>query len=92
VGLDRVELTVRLAQPGFLQLSHAWFPSTIVTLNGNTVQPLRGALDLIVLPVGAGTSEIVLRDGLTTARWVGLILSAVGLLLGRVDGIPDMRF
>ena len=81
VGLDRVELAIELAQDGFLQLAHPWFPSTIVTVNGVAVQPLRGALDLLVLPVRAGLSVITLRDRLTPARTAGLFVSGAGLLL-----------
>ena len=80
VGLERVELRLRATSPGFVQVSHPWFPSTLVLVNGAAVQPMRGALGLIVLPVAAGETTIVLDDGPTRVRTLSAVLSLAGLL------------
>ena len=82
VTLDRVGLEVEADAPGWVQMAHPWFPSTIVTVNGQQVTPLRGTLDLMVVPVPAGISTIGLQDGPTPVRrasvWVSL--ACLGLL------------
>jgi hypothetical protein len=80
VGLDRVALDVELGEPGFVQLAHPWFPSTSVTVNGKAVEPIRGALDLLVLPLPSGLSAIRLQDRLTPARKSGIAVSFAGLM------------
>lgn len=79
VGLDRVTMRVAANGPGWVQLAHPWFPSTRVTMNGERVVPLRGALNLIVLPVSAGSTVIELRDGWTTVRLLSSLASLAGL-------------
>ena len=83
VTLDRVGLQVETDAPGWVQLAHPWFPSTVVTVNGQQVMPLRGTLDLMVVPVAAGVSTIGLHDGSTPIRRASVWISLVGLgLLG----------
>lgn len=79
VELDRVRLEVRLDAPGFVQLAHPWFPSTVVRVNGTVVSPLRGTIDLMVLPLSSGTSVITLEEGTTTVRQMSLVASGTGL-------------
>ncbi len=80
VGLQSVTLSVTAGSPGYVQLSHPWLPSTVVTLNGAVVQPIRGTIGLMVLPVQAGQSVITLREGGTAARRASLLVSLAGLL------------
>ena len=80
VSLDRVRLQVETDGAGYAQLAHPWFPSTVVTINGQEVQPIRGTIDLIVVPLQPGVSVIELHDGTTAAR----SLSTWGSLLGLV--------
>ncbi|MFO1027483.1 MAG: hypothetical protein U1E70_20085 [Acetobacteraceae bacterium] len=81
VGLDTVRAEVETDGPGYVQLAHPWFPSMRVTINGQAVQPIRGSIDLLVVPLPAGQSVIVLHDGWTAMRLASAGISAVGLLL-----------
>ncbi len=81
VGLDTVRLTVETDEPGYVQLSHPWFPSMRVTVNDQAVQPLRGAIDLMVVPIQPGRSTITLRDGWTPVRRISAFISVLGVLL-----------
>jgi hypothetical protein len=80
VTLDRVRLEVEANAPGYVQLAHPWFPSTRVTVNGSTVQPLRGAIELLVVPIGAGVSVIELQDGWTGIRRLSAAMSLLGII------------
>ena len=83
VTLNRVGLQIETNGPGWVQLAHPWFPSTVVTVNGQQVTPLRGTLDLMVVPVAAGVSTIGLQDGTTPIRRASVWVSLAGLgLLG----------
>lgn len=81
VGLDTVSLQVQSDGAGYVQLAHPWFPSTIVTVNGTATKPLRGALDLMVLPIGRGLSVIQLHEGWTAIRRLSLLATLAGLVL-----------
>jgi hypothetical protein len=81
VGLDTVRLTVETDEPGYVQISHPWFPSMRVTVNDQAVQPLRGAIDLMVVPIQPGRSTIILRDGWTPVRRISAFISVFGVLL-----------
>lgn len=81
VTLDRVSLTIDSDAPGFVQLAHPWFPSTRVSLDGQAVLPWQGSAGLMVLPLPAGHSTIILRDGWTPVRRLAAWLSAAGVLL-----------
>ncbi len=80
VSLDRVFLKIKSDRNGYAQLAHPWFPSTLVTINGDTVQPIRGAINMLVVPIATGPSEIVLRDGPTTTRTIASIVSILGFV------------
>lgn len=79
VGLTSVTLQVEADAPGFVQLSHPWFPSTRVTVNGVATQAIRGTIDLMVVPIQPGISVIELRDGWTAIRWASAMVSLCGL-------------
>lgn len=93
------EQTVRLAiesdRAGYVQLAHPWFPGLRVTVNGVAVQPLRGSLDLMVLPLAAGTSDIAIQPFTTRVRAVSDLASggflAVALVVGAVLARPSAR-
>ncbi len=73
-------MAVQTAVPAWVQLAHPWFPSTVVRVNGIPVTPLRGTLDLLVVPVPAGTSRIDLQDGTTPVRVLSALVSLAALL------------
>jgi hypothetical protein len=79
--LQTVSLTVAADRAGFVQLAHPWYPGTEVRVNGQVVQPMRGAFNLIVLPIGPGETVITLRPRITPATRLALALSGGGLLL-----------
>lgn len=81
VDLDAVRLEVETDQPGYAQLAHPWFPSMQVTVNGRPVTPIRGSIDLTVVPLQPGRGVIVVRDGWTTIRLLSAAVSGVGLIL-----------
>ena len=80
VTLDRVAMRVEAAGAGWVQLAHPWFPGTAVTVDGRPVAPLRGTIGLLVLPVAAGVSEIVLQAVTTGVERASLWASAAGVL------------
>jgi len=79
VGLTVVTLRVEADAPGYVQLSHPWFPSTKVTVNGAAIQPLRGSIDLMVVPIQPGSSLIELHEEWTFVRFVSALTSLFGL-------------
>ncbi len=80
VGLTSVALRVEADAPGYVQLSHPWFPSTRVTVNGVAAQAIRGTIDLMVVPIPSGVSVIELREGWTAIRRISALVSLCGLL------------
>jgi hypothetical protein len=61
VELERVRMEVESGRPGFVQLAHPWSPALTAFVNGERATAMQGSLDLIVLPVPAGSSTIELR-------------------------------
>jgi len=57
VNIDRVWLKLYSEHPGYIQLSHTWYPYLLVIHNGQPVIPLRSTMNLIVLPVADGLNE-----------------------------------
>ena len=80
VGVDDMILTVSSDRPGFAQIAHPWFPTTIVTVNGQAVRPLRGATDFVVVGIDHGESVIRLRSGFSVVEKASGIVSMTGLL------------
>lgn len=95
VHLDKVELDVFSPGPAYAQLAHPWFPSISLEINGSAVQPLRGTLDLIVVPLQQGMNQITLRDDWTPVRFGAAMISLVGFLVtlcaSLVLGLRDLR-
>ncbi len=81
VSLNHVRLAVTANGDGYVQISHPWFPSTVVTVNGQTMRPLDGTLGLMVLPIHAGASIIAWHEGSTPLRDASLAISVAGLVL-----------
>jgi hypothetical protein len=81
VSLERVVLRIESDAPGYVQLSHPWYPDTEVRMDGKKIAPLRGAFDLMVLPLHAGTSEIDIRPLVTPLRLGLASLSCLALLV-----------
>lgn len=54
VEAQLVRMRLLLPEAGFVQLAHPWYPFQAVTVDGQAVTPLRGTLNLLVLPMGAG--------------------------------------
>jgi hypothetical protein len=54
VEAQRVEMRLLLPEAGFVQLAHPWYLFHSVTVDGQAVTPLRGTLNLLVLPLAAG--------------------------------------
>jgi hypothetical protein len=80
VSLEKVALRIESDVPGYVQLSHPWYPDTEVLVDGKKIVPLRGALDLMVLALHPGTNDIEIRPSTTPLR-LGLAgLSCLALL------------
>lgn len=54
VEAQLVRMRLRLPEAGFVQLAHPWYPFQAVTVDGQAVTPMRGTLNLLVLPMAAG--------------------------------------
>jgi hypothetical protein len=81
VSLEQVRLRIESDLPGYVQLSHPWYPDTEVLVDGKKIVPLRGALDLMVLALHPGTNDIEIRHSTTLLR-LGLAgLSCLALLV-----------
>ncbi len=81
VTVSTVTAKVTANGPGYVQLSHAWFPGNEVRVNGSVAQPLEGALHLVIVPIGQGTSRIEIGPRETPVRQVSAAISLGGLLL-----------
>lgn len=80
VGLRRVSLQVSSDRPAWIQLAHPWFPGNELRINGQVVEPLKGALNLIVAPIPAGDTQIELLPRPTSARNLAVQVSIAALL------------
>ena len=92
VSLTTVALAITTDQPGYVQISHPWYPGTDVTINGSPVVPLRGAVNLMVLPLAKGDNVIQLSPRNTTVLKVSAAVSGAGLLIAfAVTGLMMVR-
>lgn len=83
----RVLLSVVADRPGLLRLAHPIYPTETVTRNGQPVPIVGDVMSFIVLPIVAGTNEIVVSAhpsvlrrvclGITCATVVGLLVMLV---------------
>ena len=81
VGEQSVRLTLSADQPGYVQITHPWYPGTVVLDNGQPIDPMQGALDLMVLPVTSGQHTIVIMPAMTRIESISLAISLVALVL-----------
>ncbi len=84
VVLQKVEMQIMASGPGYAQLSHPWYPANEVRINGKPVAPFRGAFDLLVVPIQAGTNDIEIRPVTTPVRHYSAIASAAMLIIACV--------
>jgi 6-pyruvoyl-tetrahydropterin synthase related domain len=91
VSLGKVTAVVTVDGPGYVQLSHPWFPSNVVRVNGVVVTPIESALHLVVVPLMAGSNSIEITPSVTSIRVLSagvsaaaaaaiLLIAAVGML------------
>jgi len=81
VTLDTVRVSLSSANPGFVRLSHAWYPNLQATINGETVAILPDAMGFVVVPISAGLSRIELQPGREPGAAAGWGVSAAATLL-----------
>lgn len=81
VTVSTVRAAVSANGPGYVQLSHAWFPGNTVRVNGKVVQPLESALHLVVVPISSGTSRIEIAPRETSVRRLSAAISLAALLI-----------
>ena len=80
VGLRRVFLRVSSDRPAWIQLAHPWFPGNELRINSQVVEPLKGALNLVVVQIPAGDTRIELLPSPTPARSLAVQVSYTALL------------
>jgi hypothetical protein len=90
VSMQSVDLTVTTSGPGYVQISHPWFPSNEIRVNGVRVEPIESSLSLLVLPLAAGTSVITIGPAASSVLTLSFILSGIGFvalgILGPICG------
>jgi hypothetical protein len=79
VSLGALTADVTVDLPGYVQLSHAWFPGNVVRVNGTVVTPIEGALHLVVVPLQPGASHIEIATSVTPVRQLSFAVSAAAL-------------
>lgn len=83
VEAQRVRIALRVPQAGYVQLAHPWYPFQRTTVDGQAVAPLRGTLNLLVLPVPAGAHVVEIaaeRSALRRGFGFGCALLFVGVV------------
>lgn len=91
VSLSSISMTIEADGPGFVQLAHPFFPALSITSNGRHVQPMEGAVDLIVLPLATGRNAIEIRPGTTPIRVASAGVSGAALILGLMAALLRVR-
>ena len=78
-GYESADFQVAFAQPGSLILHQFFFPAWRVLVDGLQV-PVRfeGTLGLLAVDVDAGEHKVEVIWGVTTAVWIGRVLTAAG--------------
>lgn len=76
--LKEVKLDVEVNVAGFLQLSYPYYRFLNIMVDGKTVEPLRSALELVVLPMEAGKHNIRITAYLSPLRKGTLVCSIFG--------------
>jgi hypothetical protein len=74
-------MQITASGPGYAQLSHPWYPANKVRINRKPVAPLRGALDLLVVPIQAGANDIEIQPVTTPVRYYSAAASTAMLIV-----------
>ena len=77
---QRVSLTIRTNQSGYVQIAHPWYPGTKIFDNGYQIFPLEGSLDLMVIPLAPGEHLIELIPAMTPIESISLGISSAAVL------------
>jgi hypothetical protein len=81
VSLEKIAIRIESDASGYAQLTHPWYPDAEVRVDGTRIEPLRGALDLMVIALHPGTNDIEIRPSTNPLR-LGLAgLSCLALLV-----------
>ena len=100
VAAARVRMAIESSGRGYIRLAHPLALGTKVTVNGQAVTPIADVMSLIVLPLAAGTTEIVVTVAPSTLRVLCFWLTVVtvgalaitgigGLVGGRRSALPQ---
>ena len=81
VTADRVTLVATAPTDGWLQLAHPWYPTLAVDWNGEAIEPLRGAFNLLVVPALAGENLYSVRPYRSALRIASGVFCAATLLI-----------
>jgi len=94
VTSGQVHLRLRADRPGFVRLAHPVSPFAVVTLNGQRIVPMADVFNLIVLPIAAGESDILITGTPSRLRVVCFWITALtlaGLTLGLAAALLRQR-
>jgi hypothetical protein len=92
VALERVRMTIASDGFGYAQLAHPWYPASEVRINGRRVEPLEGAIELIVVPIAPGTNTIEITPRVTPIRAVTSAISVLSLVIAIfLAGLLELR-
>jgi hypothetical protein len=80
VSLQGETMRIEASGPGYAQLTHPWYPASVVRINGRTVTPFEGAFDLLVVPLETGVNDIDVEPMTTPLRLYSAAASAAMLL------------
>jgi hypothetical protein len=88
-----IRLKVDRDAPGWLVARQTWFPGWTATVNGAPAEVERADVAFTAVPVGAGTSEVVLRYRPASVRYAALIgaASLVVLVVWVISGSARRR-
>ena len=79
VTSGQVRLRLHADGPGFVRLAHPVSPFAVVTLNGQRVTPMADVFNLIVLPIAAGESDILITGTPSRLRVACFWITAITL-------------
>lgn len=96
VSMGRVDLRVDLSEAGFLQLSHPWYPMLEIRHNGTVIEPLRGSLNLLVVPANQGENVYSIIPRRSALRrlcgWLSAVTLGVVLIAPLAAAVGRRRF
>lgn len=78
---DAVRLRVETSQPCWVQLAHPFFPWLEARIGGRAVRPRQGTMNLMLLQLAPGVSDIELAYRPSALRRASAVLSGTALLV-----------